>query len=102
MTKLSRKHPWNGFRGSIGKVIVFKRYGKRTIVGKFPDDSKNDSKPTKEQEKRRIRFKRAVAYAKYVLTDPKLKAKYARKKGHRNAYQAALADYMKKEDALID
>ncbi len=96
MAILDKGHSLNGARGRVGKTFILKKYGKKTVLANFPDESKNDRKPTKAQKGQRTSFKRAVAYAKSVLKDPKLTAAYKRKlKGHRNVYQAALADYLK-------
>ena len=95
MAILGKGHSLNGVRGRVGKTFILKKYGKQTVLANFPDESKNDRKPTKAQKSQRTTFKRAVAYAKSVLADPKLVAKYKRKlKGHRNVFQAALAEYL--------
>ena len=103
MAILGKRHPLNGVRGRIGKIFVFKKYGMKTVMSNFPAESKNDRKPTKAQQTQRAKFQDAVAYARQALKDPKQKAAYARRlKGHRNVFQAELADYMKKGDVLRD
>lgn len=95
MAILGKGHFLNGTRGRVGKTFILKKYGKKTVLANFPDESKNDRKPTKAQKGQRTSFKRGVAYAKSVLRDPKLAAAYKRKlKGHRNVFQAALADFL--------
>ncbi len=102
MAILDKGNSLNGARGRVGKTFVLKKYGKKTVLANFPEESKRDRKPTKAQKTQRTTFKRAVAYAKSVLADPKQVAAYKRKlKGHRNVFQAALADYMKKKESKV-
>lgn len=62
-----------GFRGHINKTIVVKQYpGNRTIITAYPDMSK--VKPTAAQLAAKSRFAQAVAYAKNIRSQVKLKA----------------------------
>jgi hypothetical protein len=83
-----------GLQGQLGKQLVFKRYGNKTVVTKYPDMS--GVKPSKEQKDRRKRFAEAVAYARAINNDPVKKAAYAKRlpKGKR-VYQFALQEYLK-------
>jgi hypothetical protein len=84
-----------GLRGQIGKELVFKKYGKKTIVTRYPDMSK--VKPSTLQKKGRKRFAEAVAYARTILHTPRLKAAYQKKvrKGQ-DVYHYALQEFLKK------
>jgi hypothetical protein len=84
----------HGLRGQLGKQLVFKRYGKKTVVTRYPDMSK--VKPSKQQQQQRSRFAEAVAYARKITHDPLLKAAYAEKvnKGQ-TVYHYALQEYLR-------
>jgi hypothetical protein len=84
----------HGLRGQLGKQLVFKRYGKKTVVTRYPDMSK--VKPSKQQQQQRSRFAEAVAYARKITHDPVLKATYAEKvnKGQ-TVYHYALQEYLR-------
>ncbi len=81
------------FRGQIGKQIVVKRYGKKTVITAYPDMSR--VKPSQLQKKKRKVFAEAVAYAQLINNDPVLKATYKRKvKKGQTVYHAAIKEYM--------
>ena len=84
-----------GFSGAIGKQIVVKQYGDKTVITAYPDMGK--VKASANQKVRRNVFAEAVAYAQAIITDPKKKSAYQKKlkKGQR-VYQAAMSEYMKK------
>ena len=42
-----------GLSGQIGQQVVFKRYGKKTVVSRYPDMSK--VKPSKKQKKEQMK-----------------------------------------------
>ena len=83
-----------GLSGQIGKQMVFKRYGKKTVVSRYPDMSK--VKPSKLQKKGRNRFAEAVAYAQSINNDPVKRASYAKKvkKGH-TVFNYAIQEFLK-------
>lgn len=82
----------HGLRGKLGDLIVFKRYGDRTIVSKVPDMSR-----VKKSEKQKVennKFREAALYARSQMADPVAKAEYAAKiKGMQRAYNLAIADF---------
>lgn len=82
-------------QGQIGKELVFKRYGRKTIVTKFPD--MGGVKPSPLQTLKRQRFAEAVAYARAINNDPLQKSVYKKKvpKG-RSVYHYALQEYLKR------
>ena len=85
-----------GLQGQIGKQLVFKKYGKKTVVTKYPDMS--NVKPSSKQKKMRRSFGKAVAYAQAINNDPVKKAVYAKKvrKGQ-TVYHFAMREFMKGE-----
>ena len=82
-------------RGQIGKQIVVKRYGKKTVITAYPDMSR--VKPSKLQKTKRKDFAAAVAYARSIINDPAQKAAYAKriKKGER-VYNFAIKEYLRR------
>ena len=82
-------------RGQIGKQIVVKQYGNKTVITKYPDMS--GIKPSKLQKVKRKGFAEAVAYARAIVKDPVKKAVYAKKlkKGQR-VYTAAIKEFLNK------
>lgn len=83
-------------RGQIGKQIVVKQYGNKTVITKYPDMS--GIKPSKLQLLKRKNFANAIAYARSIVRDPVKKAIYAKRlsKGKR-VYNAAISEYLSKE-----
>jgi hypothetical protein len=82
-------------RGHIGKQIVVKKYGKKTVITKYPDMS--NLKPSKLQKVKRSKFAEAVAYAQNILRTPALKAQYAKKvKRRQTVYNYAIKEFMKR------
>ena len=81
-------------RGQIGKQIVVKRYGDKTVITGYPDMS--GIKPSKLQKKKRKLFAGAVAYAQAINNDPVKKALYKKKvKKGQTVYHYAIREYMK-------
>jgi hypothetical protein len=82
-------------RGAIGKQIVVKQYGNKTVITAYPDMS--NVKPSKLQRQKRKTFAAAIEYAQSIIRDPVKKAAYARKlkKGVR-VYNAAIKEYLSK------
>ena len=81
--------------------VVFKRSPKgNMIVTKRPDMSKVKWSPA--QEAQRERFKHATAYARAVLAEPKLCARYEKraKRQQKRAWDVAMSDYFEGKDLL--
>ena len=82
-------------RGQIGKQIVVKQYGNKTVITKYPDMS--GIKPSKTQKKLRSRFADAVAYAQGILNDPMKRTSYGRKvKKGQTIYHYAIKEFLSK------
>lgn len=83
-------------RGQIGKQIVVKQYGNKTVITRYPDMSR--VKPSKLQKQKRKGFAGAVAYARAIVSDPARKAEYAKKlpKGKR-VYNAAIREWLRRD-----
>ena len=80
-------------QGGIGKQLVFKKYGDKTVVTSYPDMSK--VKPSKGQKEGRKLFAEAVAYAKAINRNVEQKALYLQKvKKGQSVYHYALKEYL--------
>jgi len=74
MAKISRNILLRGLSGSIDKTIVVKNYRGKTVVCKYP---RMQQKERSEKQKRQAeRLKEAVAFARGVLKNENLSAKY--------------------------
>jgi hypothetical protein len=86
-----------GVSGALGKQIVIKNYGGKTVITAYPDMSR--VKPSKQQKAKRNVFREAVAYAQAINNDPSKKAVYKKKlKKGKSVYHAAIAEFMNKKD----
>ncbi len=84
----------HNIRGQIGKQIVVKRYGKKTVITAYPDMSK--VKPSKLQKLKRKTFADAVTYAQGINNNPVKKALYKKKvKKGQTVYHYAIKEYLK-------
>lgn len=84
-------------KGQIGKQLVVKQYGKKTVITRYPDMSR--IKPSALQKNKRKVFAKAVSYAQAINNNPKQKALYARKvKKGQSVYHFAIKEYMRKQD----
>lgn len=83
-----------GLSGLIGELLVFKQRAGKTIVSNRP--SKTSKAPSVVMLAIRERFKKAVIYAKSVMTNTLLKAEYAATaKSDQSAFNMAFTDYQK-------
>jgi hypothetical protein len=84
----------SGIRGSVDDKMVFRKVGKQTSVYV---KKKRDTPFSEAELAAKLRFNKAVGYAKAVLKDPARKAIYAaiaKKNQKGSAYSAAIGDYM--------
>jgi hypothetical protein len=81
-----------GLSGRVGRSIVFKNYGSKTVVSAYPDMS--NVEPSAKQKKENSRFRKAMAYAKIQMADPVARAAYKKKAtGLQKAHNVAIADF---------
>ena len=81
--------------GQIGKQIVVKKYGKKTVITIYPDMS--NVKPSKQQKAKRKNFAGAVAYAQAINNNPVKKAQYAKKvKNGQTVYHYAIQEFLRR------
>ena len=84
-----------GVSGQLGKQIVIKRYGKKSVITKYPDMS--NVKPSALQRKGRNKFAEAVVYAQHIIRNPELKEQYRARmpKKAKSVYSYAIKEYMR-------
>ena len=96
MARVQKNAVLKGLSGQLGKQLVFKQYGNKTVVSRFPDMSK--IKPGKLQQQKSSLFSEAVAYARAIINDPVLKKKYQTKvKRGQTVYHYAIQEFYKKQ-----
>ena len=94
MARLAANSPIK-LSGKIGKELLFKDYGDKIVVTRYPDMSR--VKPSRLQKVKRNIFKEAVAYAKNINRTPALKLKYLKKiKKGESVYHYAIKEYLRK------
>lgn len=84
----------HGMSGMLGKQLVFRQRGGKTIVATPPQTTK---KATEQQLQQRKRFQRAVLYGQSALADPETKVLYDSVKG-KVAFNVAVADFLHAPD----
>ncbi len=94
MAKVKKNPVIEGLSGGVGK-LVFKQYGDKTVVCKWPKHDPN-RQPTAAEAHQRGRIKEAAARAKAILATEEGKVYYeaARKRlGKHSAYHTAVFDF---------
>lgn len=84
----------DGLSGKIGKKMVMRQRGGRTILSSRPQFS---GEVTSKQKDVRERFTNAAKFAKGALAAPEVKAEYtqsAKSDAFMNAFTAAVTDYL--------
>jgi len=95
MARLAKNTALKGISGKLGKQLVFKQYGDKTVITLYPDMSR--VKPSRKQKSNRNLFKEAVAYAKNINRTPALKQAYLKKvKKGESVYHYAIKEYLQK------
>ncbi len=94
MAKVELNPLFGRVSGKVGNVI-FRQMANGT-VSVSPAPARSMAKPSEAQKAHRQRFKEAAAYARAVLADPELRARYeAEARPGETPYNLALADYLK-------
>ena len=93
MAKVKNNVILTDVRGAIGKQVVVRVRNGKTFISKYPDMS--NVKPSEKQLAQKIRFAKAVAFAKSITSDPVKKAAYKVKKGQ-SVFNAAIREYYEK------
>lgn len=106
MTKIIDNLVTEGFSGKMGRQLVFRNVKGQTFAARRPK-SRQKRKKTETQLGLEMRFRKAVLYAKSILTDETIKAEYAEKAMNSpkkvSAYNLAMADYLNApEISIID
>ncbi len=101
MAKVKKNPVIEGLSGGVGK-LVFKQYGDKTVVCKWPEHDP-DRQPTVGEARQRGRIQEAAARAKGILATEAGKAYYeaARKRlGKHSAYHTAVFDFFEVPQVL--
>ncbi|MEO8583505.1 MAG: hypothetical protein ABI415_06900 [Flavitalea sp.] len=87
----------NGASGAIGKQVVFRRVGNKTVISSFPDFSSRTLSP--KQKRNLERMKKANLFAKTILAnESKRNAALLRLQVTSNKlYTALIREYFKSE-----
>ena len=68
MAEIDKTNLLHGLRGATGKQLVFKKYGNKTVVSRYPNMKK--VVPSERQKEQQAQFAEAVAYAKAINRNP--------------------------------
>ena len=100
MAKVTLSPLVKDIHGKLGNVVFRRSHTGKLIASKTPDMS--NVKWSKAQKAHRQRFKKAVAYAKAAMAEPKVRAKYekAAAKAGKRPFDLAVSDYFKDKDLL--
>ena len=87
-------------QGKMGNMVFKRSHTGEMIATKVPDMSK--VKWSKAQQAHRQRFKKAVAYARAAMAEPKVRAVYEKMaaKNNKRPFDMAVSDYFKGHDLL--
>ena len=77
MARVSRNILLRGLSGTIDKTIVIKHYGGKTVICNYPRRRRRELSEKQKQQAEKL--KEAVAFAKGILKDGKLKGRYLKK-----------------------
>lgn len=100
MAKITLNPMIDDLSGKIGQFVLRRAPSGKLILSKAPDMSR--VKWSKAQKENRQRFKKAVAYAREALADPKVRARYEKRavKEGKRAHDLAMSDYLKGKNLL--
>jgi hypothetical protein len=74
MARVSRNILLRGLSGTIDKTIVIKHYGGKTVICNYPRTRRRELSEKQKQQAEKL--KEAVAFARGVLKNENLNAKY--------------------------
>jgi hypothetical protein len=83
--------------GSIGKIIVYKKYYDKTVVSKMPDMSKRVLSEKQRESNERMRLANIYAKQNYQNDEDKIKARIRLKvPAHKSAFHALVKEHLDK------
>ena len=87
-------------QGKMGNIVFRRSHTGEMCITKLPDMS--NVQWSQAQQAHRLRFKRAVAYAKAAMAEPTVRAVYAETASQKNKrpFDMAVSDYFKGNDLL--
>ena len=100
MAKITLSPMFQEIRGRLGDYVFRRTHTGEVILSKVPDMSM--VKWSKAQKAHRQRFKKAVAYAKAAMAEPKVRVVYEKMaaKMNKRPFDMAVSDYFKGNDLL--
>ena len=100
MAKIKLSPMLQEVRGRLGDYVFRRTHTGEVILSRIPDMSK--VKWSKAQKAHRQRFKKAVAYARAAMAEPKVRAVYEKMaaKNNKRPFDMAISDYFKRNDLL--
>lgn len=100
MAKIKLSPMLQEVRGRLGDYVFRRTHTGEVILSRVPDMSK--VKWSKAQKAHRQRFKKAVAYARAAMAEPKVRAVYEKMaaKNNKRPFDMAISDYFKGNDLL--
>ena len=100
MAKIKLSPMLQEVRGRLGDYVFRRTHTGEVILSRIPDMSK--VKWSKAQKAHRQRFKKAVAYARAAMAEPKVRAVYEKMaaKNNKRPFDMAVSDYFKGNDLL--
>src|ERR1700733_15774954 len=85
----------NQASGSVGKMLVFKRYYDKTVVSKMPDMSKRVLSEKQLETNERMRLATKCAKAWYKIEEERIKARIRLKlPAHKSLFHAMVKEYL--------
>ena len=100
MAKITLSPMFQEIRGRLGDYVFRRTHTGEVILSKVPDMSR--VKWSKAQKAHRQRFKKAVAYARAAMAEPKVRVVYEKMaaKMNKRPFDMAVSDYFKGNDLL--
>ena len=90
---ISKNSILKGVSGKIGNLFIVRQQGGKTVISSFPRASSKP--PSKRQAENRLKFKKAMTFAKNILEVPEYLALYkAKARIGKSALNSAVSDFM--------
>ena len=101
MAKITIDPMIKSIQGRLGGYVFRRTPAGGISISKIPDMSR--VKWSKAQKEHRKRFKKAVAYAKAAMAEPRVRARYEKEAAKKNKrpFDLAVSDYFKGRNLLL-
>ncbi|WP_163712919.1 hypothetical protein [Mangrovibacterium lignilyticum] len=101
MAKISGNPAVKGASGMVGGTLVYRKFGKETILASAPE--KSSKEPSEKQVEQREKFRLANFYAARVKANPELLAAYRDamiRRSYINVHSLIIADYFREPEII--